>query len=263
MKLPLYAVLFTAALSPLAFAADAPDTSTQPETSTTVGLGVAYVPEYAGAKKSRAFPLLAFEYANANGLFASSQKGIGYQTKAGPVNLSAALGYDVGRRERDSNVRFGSKALKGMGDIRGSALLGLGIGYDFGFVSVGLQSNLALSHRERGNEYELAAQVPLLADDADKVGLFFSADYSDKKNSQTFYGVTAQQSLRSGYKVYTPKAGFTKAALGVSWNHTFNKNWSLNTMAGAMHMLGDAADSPLTARKTAPVLLTTVNYTFK
>lgn len=250
------AALIAASLASCAHAADA----VPQESTLTVGAGIAYVPEYAGAKKSRAMGLVDVEYANKNGLFAGGREGIGYRTALGPVNVSAAVGYSSGRHDRDSRRRFGSVALKGMGEIKGSAVLNLGVGYDLGGMSVGLKAKLA--REEHGNSVELAAGMPLFSDDADSVSLFGSIGYGDRKHAQTWYGVTAEQSLRSGFKQYSAKAGLESAALGGVWNHKFNKNWSVRTMAGAFTLLDVAADSPLTKRKTAPVVLTTVNYSF-
>lgn len=244
--------------SPAACAAE----KVSPESTFSAGIGVAVVPKYFGSDEHRATPVLDLSYAHKSGFFVSTQDGIGMRTEAGPLTVSAALGFDSGRKERNTNLRFGSKALKGMGDIRSSALANLSVGYDFGFMTVGVEAELALTHRERGNRLEIAAGVPLLADAKDNVSLFASINVADRKNMQTYYGVTALQSQRSGYRQYTAKAGVEKVGLGVSWNHQLNDKWSVRTMAGAFRLVGDAADSPLTKRKTAPVVFTTLNYKF-
>ncbi|MFP5392893.1 MAG: MipA/OmpV family protein [Gammaproteobacteria bacterium] len=257
-------VLFAAGPASLALAAQvpAPGPLQVPEASLRIGTGAAYVPEYAGAQHARAFPLLDVEYTTSVGLFASSRGGIGYQASAGPARFSAALGVDPGRRERSSRTRPGSNVLRGMGDVRSSSLLKLGTGYDLGFMSVGLEANLALTRRERGNSVELAAQVPLPSSDSNRLALVFSADYGDRKYTQLYFGVTPLQSQRSGYAVFKAKAGFNKVALGLNWSRPLTKNWSLNAVAGGLRMVGDAANSPITKKKTAPVVLTTVNYSF-
>lgn len=234
----------------------------QPDSTFSAGIGIAVVPKYLGADEWRAFPVIDLAYANKNGFFASTREGIGFRTGAGPIQVSAALGYGAGRRERDASRRFGSAALRGMGDIRSGAIAKLGVGYDLGYMTLGVEAELALNHRERGNRLEFAAGVPLLANAVDNVALFASLDVADSKNMQAFYGVTAAQSGRTGYRVHTPKAGVEKVGLGVSWNRRIDERWSVRTMAGAFTLVGDAADSPLTKRKTAPVLFTTLNYKF-
>lgn len=246
------------AIAPKAYAAE----PAAPQSTFSVGLGAGYVPEYAGADDSRFIAMLSFDYAHKSGFFASTRRGIGFQTSIGPLKTSAAIAYAHGRKEHSRRYGSGSPDLRGMGDVSGSTVAKLGIGYDFGFMTVGMEAKLALSNRERGNTYEFAVGVPLMKTPTDQVSLFGSADYSDRKQMQTFYGVTATQSARSGYSAYTPGASFEKVAAGVNWNHQINSAWSVRSMVGALHMVGDAKDSPLTKRRTAPVVLTTVNYAF-
>lgn len=257
----LVAVLATTVAASLACTAQAAEPA-QPESSFSAGLGLAVLPKYSGADEWRAVPLLDISYANKNGFFAGTRQGIGFRTAAGPVEVSAALGYDSGRRESNSRRRFGSEALRGMGDIRGAALANLAVGYDLGFMTLGVKAELALTHRERGNRYEFAASMPLLTEGRDQVALFGSLDVADRKNMQAFYGVTETQSRNAGYRVYTPKAGVEKVGVGVSWNRQLGGAWSVRTMGGAYTLLGDAADSPIVKRKTAPVFMTSLNYRF-
>lgn len=254
--------VFALLMGQRASAIAAPDAAATPDGTYAIGAGIASVPEYAGARDSRVTPLFTFDYANKNGLFASTRRGIGYQNSVGPFQFSAALGYDPGRREKRGRFRTGSDLLRGMGNVAGTALGRLALGYDFGFMSVGVEANLALNHRERGNTFQLAVGVPLVAKARDQVSLFAVADYGNGKNMQAFYGVTQLQSARSGFVSYSPSAGFDKVGLGLSANHQISINWSVQTMAGAFTMVGDARKSPLTRRVSAPVLVATFNYAF-
>lgn len=245
-------------LAPLAHAAD----TDAPQSTLTVGAGIAVVSEYSGSDQQRTRAVVGVDYQNKNGFFASTMRGIGYQGKVGDFGFSAAIGYGAGRKDYDRNYGVGSDYLRGMGEIEGSTLALIGGSYKFGGVTVSTRAAVALTHRERGNQYALGLQVPLLKDEKNQVGMFTNADYSDRKHMQTFYGVTAKQSLASGFQAYTPKAGFSKVALGVNWNHQLSKAWSVNTTLGVNHLVGDAADSPLTQRKTSGFAISTVNYAF-
>lgn len=238
-------------------AAAAPDGAT-----VTVNAGAAYVSDYAGSSERRVRPVIAVDYQNASGFFAGTGRGIGYVTVLDGFKLSGALAYDAGRGDSERTFGAGSDALRGMGTISGSAVASLGAGYDFGFLQLGLNTHLALSKRERGNTLQLSASVPLLTTASDKVSLGLTAKYGDAKNNQTFYGVTAAQSARSGYRAYQAGSGFESTQLGVNWHHAIDPHWSINTLAGVTHLVGDAASSPLTKRTTAPVLVLTAGYTF-
>jgi outer membrane protein len=249
------------ALSLFAFAAHgalaAPDGAT-----VTVAAGVAVVPEYSGSDKSTVKPVIGVDYQNSNGFFASTLRGIGYTTAIDGFKLSGALSYGGGRDESKRTFGSGSDALRGMGKIDNGALAALGIGYDFGAVQLGVNTHLALSNRDRGNTVELAIGTPLVKSASDQVSLGATAKYGDSKYTQTYYGVTALQSSRSGYRAYQAGAGFTSAQLGATWRHVIDKNWSVNTVAGVTHLVGDAADSPLVKRATSPLLVVTAGYTF-
>ncbi|RFP16114.1 MULTISPECIES: MipA/OmpV family protein [unclassified Duganella] len=239
-----------------------PQTAPAAGDSLTVGGGIAYVPEYAGSKKSRVVPLPYIERTFDNGFFLSTMRGAGFQTSVSGVGLSAALSYGGARADHKRNIFDGSDALKGMGDIQGAAQAVLGASYQFGTVGVSLSTTQNLAHREHGATYTLGAATQLYTTASDQVGLSVSTEYADKKHMQTYFGVTAAQSAASGYKAYNARGGIANVTTSVSWNHVLDKNWSVHTVLGITQLASDAADSPLTKRKTTPMLMTGVAYKF-
>lgn len=229
--------------------------------SLVVGAGIAYVPEYAGADKNRVVGLPYLERTFDNGAFLSTMRGAGFQTTVQGVNLSAALTYGGGRKDHKTTFS-GSDALKGMGDIDGSVQAVLGVGYKLGTVGLSLSTTQNLAHRENGATYTLGASMPLYTSASDQVSLGAQAVYGDNKHAQTYFGVTAAQSAASGYRAYTAKAGFETAGATVNWNHVIDKTWSVHTSVGVTRLLSDAADSPLTQRKTTPMVMTGISYKF-
>jgi outer membrane protein len=248
-------------------ALDLPDSSSPQTTpgkgdSLSLGLGVAYVPEYSGSDKTRVVPLPIFERTFDNGAFISSTRGVGFQTTLEGFGLSAALTYGGGRADHKKNAFYGSDALKGMGDIDGAVQAVLGVSYQVGTVGLSLSTTQNLAHREHGATYTIGASMPLYSTASDQVGLGLSAVYGDNKHMQTYYGVTAAQASRTAFKAYTAKAGFENLTAAVSWNHVIDKNWSAHSAVGFTQLSGDAADSPLTKRKTTPMLMTGFSYKF-
>ncbi|MCH8620769.1 MipA/OmpV family protein [Undibacterium sp. TS12] len=259
----LTAIAFSSLMA-MSFSAHAQDKPAQePESTAVIGAGVFYGPEYIGAKKNRFGPILFGEYQNKNGFFVGAGRGIGFGTKVEDFSVSAAVGYRAGREDsRTNSSLFSSDDLKGMGDIKGSVTTNLHLGKTLGAVNFTADANLALSHRENGNLYNFGASAPVFQTASDKVEVGGTLSYGDAKYNQTYFGVTATQSANSGYKAYTPKAGFTQALGTVAWTHVIDKNWSVRTAAGVSQVMGDAADSPLTKKKTNPILMSTVNYSF-
>lgn len=227
-----------------------------------IGLGAAYVPEYAGSDDSHVVPVPLLERSFVNGFFLSTRRGIGYQTNVGAVNLSGALAYGGARDQRKRTFAAGSDALRGMGDIDGGLQGVLTASYQLGQVGLSIGTTQAIGKRENGSTYTIGGSVPLYSGSNDQVGLGASAVYGDNKHAQTYFGVTSAQSLRSGYKAYRAKSGFESVSAAVSWDHVIDKNWSTHTAVGFTHLTGDAADSPLTKRKTTPMIMSGFSYKF-
>jgi outer membrane scaffolding protein for murein synthesis (MipA/OmpV family) len=238
-----------------------PKTAPAAGDSLVVGAGVAYVPEYAGADKSRVVGLPFLERTFDNGAFISTMRGVGFQTTVEGVNLSAALTYGGGRKDHKSTFS-GSDALRGMGDVEGAVQAVLGVSYKLGTVGTSFSTTQNLGHRENGATYTLGASMPLYSDASDQISLGASAVYGDNKHAQTYFGVTAAQGARSGYKAYTAKGGFETVGATVNWNHVIDKTWSVHTAVGVTRLMSDAADSPLTKRKTTPTVMTGISYSF-
>ncbi|MBV7536708.1 MipA/OmpV family protein [Duganella sp. sic0402] len=259
-------LLSLCAFSAKSFAEEAApaNTSAAKGDSMMAGIGLAYVPEYAGADKSRVLPLPFLEKTYSNGVFLSTRRGLGYETALGDFHVSAALGYDGGREDHKKSYLSGSDDLRGMGKISGSALAVLSVGYKVGSVGLNLTTKQNLSHREYGNTYTLGMETPIYTTASDQFGFGASAEFADRKHMQTYFGVTAQQVAGTGnrYGLYTPKAGFTNVSAGVNWTHVIDSNWAVRSAVGVNRLTGDAADSPLTKRKTTPVLMTALVYKF-
>lgn len=73
--------------------------------------------------------------------------------------------------------------------------------------------------------------------------------YGGDTYMQSWYGVTAEQSQRSGYAVYTPGNGLRDLSFGATVRTEFNREWAGFLSAGSSQHLGPAADSPLVQKK--------------
>jgi outer membrane scaffolding protein for murein synthesis (MipA/OmpV family) len=75
------------------------------------------------------------------------------------------------------------------------------------------------------------------------VGVGFG--YASDSWMQSYYGVTPEQSARSGYPVYTPRSGLTGVGMNLGWRGDINERWTAFVTGSASRMLGPALDSPL------------------
>ncbi|MFC7421556.1 MipA/OmpV family protein [Iodobacter arcticus] len=232
------------------------------ESKITLGVGIGYGPEFVGGKKNKVSPILYVDYQAANGFFAGV-RGIGFQAEKGIFDGSVALAYGGSRGDDVANFSDTKSKFKGMGDIKNSALLNLEGGvnlWDVAHLSLGAE--LKLNHRENGNAYHVTLSAPIYTTEADQLSISAFAHYADAKYAQTYYGVTAAQSLASSYAIYSPKAGFDTGSLTVTWNHLFDKNWGISSSLGVKRLFKNAENSPLTESKTNPAASLILGYSF-
>ncbi|WP_181259142.1 MipA/OmpV family protein [Pseudoduganella armeniaca] len=232
----------------------------------TLGGGIAGGPRYSGAAERVIGPALAIDYQMANGFYASTLRGIGHGRQLGPVNASVALGYRGERSERDRDGlggARGSTALRGMGDVKGSATVMLQGAYEIvDGLELSAAAELPLSHRANGRTLSLGLTGTLFERATDQVTLALSANVGDRDYVRTYYGVDTAQAARSGYRQFTPKAGLYEVELGMTWRHQLDERWSVTTMLGLTALTRDAARSPLARKDTAPTGAVFVAYRF-
>lgn len=236
------------------------------ESSFTLGAGIGAGSRYSGSDEHVVAPVVAIDYQAANGFFASTLRGIGFAAGTEQLSASIGLGFRGERRENDTNGfvgRTGSKALKGMGDIRGSATVNVGAEAQLTDIfSVGVRAEIPVSRRENGKLFALGVNVKLLDGATDKIGAGVALQFGEGKYMQTYYGVDARQAARSGYRAYTPKGGMFGTELNVNWEHKFDAHWSVTSLLGVQRLNGDAAKSPIVRRKTAPTAAVYAAYAF-
>ena len=222
-----------------------------------LGLTTSYRPEYEGASRHivKLSPALFIRYGrftvtNASGFVTRSAddvvRGLGADLiSSDRLRVSAALRIDAGRNENSST------ALNGLGNIRptlrvrvsGSWRLGgpWRAGSSWSFVALGRGGGY-FGDVSAGWEQRIGAHTVLTVGSSLSMG--------GDRYMQTYYGVNAEQAARTAYPVYTPRTGLRDAALYVNLRHDYGREWTLLSGANATRLLGPAADSPLTGRKT-------------
>ena len=232
----------------------------------TLGAGIGAGTRYSGSDEYLAAPVIVADYQAANGFYASTLRGIGFAAGGEQLSASIALGYRGERTEKDTNGfvgRTGSKALKGMGDIKGSATLNVGAEAQLTDVfSVAAHAEIPVSRRENGKQFALGVNAKLLDSQADKVAAGVALQFGEANYLQTYYGVDARQAARSGYRAFRPEGGMYGTDVSLSWEHRIDAHWAVTSLLGAQRLTGDAAKSPLVRRKTAPTAAVYAAYTF-
>ena len=232
----------------------------------TLGGGVDVAPRYSGSDKSRVTAAQVVDYAMANGFFISTTRGLGYGNRVGNLDYSAALSYRAGRKDRDvssDSIASGSDYLRGMGDVKGSAVVVPGLGYRVtDWLNVQLQAEVPVSERDNGEAVHFGIASPLYTSPENSVTLALTGSWGSDKYMQTYYGVSAAQSAASGFARHDAGSGIYAYSLNLDWTHKLTSRWSLLAAAGVTQLTGEAGDSPIVQRKTSPVGSLKVTYSF-
>lgn len=216
------------------------DTPVQKPVEFNLGIGLTDRPAYLGSddRKSRAVPMFTARWSN--GLYAGTT-GIGFQFPSqGAFTGGLGIGFDMGRKAEDS------PDLLGMGDIKSRATMNA-------FANYRLQQSLSLVSKlsyGSGND-KSGAQLDLGLRSVIPLGgshrLFGGAGLSFVNSSamRSQFGVTADQSITSGYATYTPGGGLRDLHFNLGYSYSINPETALQLSLGVRSLRGDAKDSPL------------------
>ena len=177
----------------------------------TLGGGVDVGPRYSGSDKTRISAAQVVDYSMANGFFIGTTRGIGYGNNVGNLDYSAALSYRTGRKDKDvssDSISSGSDELRGMGEIKGSAIVVPGLGYKVtDWLNLQLQAEVPVSERDNGEAVHFGLSSPLYTSPTNAVTLALTGSWGSDKYMQTYYGVNAAQSAASGFARHDAGAG--------------------------------------------------------
>jgi outer membrane scaffolding protein for murein synthesis (MipA/OmpV family) len=246
-----------------------------------VGLGAVSAPRYEGAERRKvsALPLLQVQWSN--GLFISGTSA-GWHLSADPALEFGPLAVLQPRRtEAGSGVGAdgpgdpvgtvfplapfrAQSRLSGMDDIPtrllGGAFVNLYLARQWRLTSsvlygAGIERNGAL----------LDLGIQQLATPLGRhhtVSLSAGLTAANRNYNTAYFGVSAENVLRSGNMAYNATGGLKDAHLGVRWNWTLSPSWMLTSNLQAKRLLGSAKNSPLVERPTNLTVSTAIAYRF-
>lgn len=191
-----------------------------------------------------------FSITNASGFYTRSNdevvRGLGVDLgHSERWKLTLGLRFDAGRRESTSGE------LAGLGSVKSTVRARLAGRYRF---DDHWQLNGAWSADAFGRggghygEFSLERHQRWSPDTTWVAGAGFSA--AGDRYLQSWFGVTPEQSARSGYAVYEPAAGLRDASVYANLRSQVAPRWVLLAGASATRLLGSAADSPLVRQRS-------------
>ena len=232
-----------------------------------VGLGVSVAPDFPGAseKQTTALPLIQMQWSN--GIFISGMSAGMHLSRQPDVEFGPLLAVDTGRDQDGTRTRAGgvgplmglaglrqrsAGSLEGMPDVptrlqggafanyyvnpalrlTSSVLYGAGHDHDGLVVSFGVQqmfNDVSPHHR-----VSLAAGVNIV----------------NRSYNRSFFGISPDESVASGYPVYAPGAGVRDVYVAAGWNWALSPSWMVTSAARLSYLRNDAGHSPLVERPT-------------
>lgn len=226
-----------------------------------VGPSASFQPLYDGSDRYHWLggPSLDIRYRDR--FFLSTGEGIGMNLATGPNwRLGLAASYDLGRRAADDLGH-----LNGMGNINPAPsvrLLGeYAISKSFPLV---LRADLRRNFGgDNGWISDLGAYMPMPGS-SERFAWFAgpTMTIADSRYMNSWFGVNAEQSARSGYRQYHASAGIRSVGFGVTASLTLNKHWIVSADGAFQQLVGAAAHSPITQTRASGVFNVSVNYQF-
>lgn len=224
----------------------------------TLGLAVVAGHEYMGSdeRRTRAYP--AIDYRWANGWFAGTTNGVGYNFSRQPgTQYGVRLTADFGRDESRSAV------LRGLGDVDARPELGA-------FYNLQPTSNTFLTSSLRygagqgrdGLLMDLGAGVTAQVAPAWRMGAGVAATWANAAYTQSYFGVDAAQAVRSGRSVYTASAGVRDVRVSVSATYAITPRASATAALSYSRLQGDAGSSPIVRDRAGVNGVLAVAYAF-
>jgi outer membrane scaffolding protein for murein synthesis (MipA/OmpV family) len=230
----------------------------------TAGVGAIMRPTYLGSDRYKASPMPLIDV-KWNDTVALGAEGLRLYWHADRLTIGAGLTFDPGRDEKDSGTfafGAGDDRLKGLGKI--DAALGYQIFASYRLWRINLHA-AAIKFDGKQNDgvvVRYGAALPLPLGDSFVVTPHIDSQWGNKSYTQTYFGVTAQQALRSQFTPFDAGSGTLGVTAGVNLRYALSRHWFVMGDVSTTALTGDAKHSPLSYSNTATTALTMVGYHF-
>lgn len=217
----------------------------------SAGLGAASGPLYPGSseRKTRALPVISAGYGR---YFIGGVPGAGIPAGIGAFLVQDShwrLGVGLGGNFEKPRKESDSVRLRGLGDIDRTALGSVFGSYteEWFSATAGVLTDIGGKHQGTRIALDFEGKYRLM--DRLVVSAGPGVTWADSNYTQTFFGIDATQSARSGLSPYTPKSGINSIRFGVGADYRLTERWGIGARLTAASLRGDAARSPITEKK--------------
>ncbi|WP_394788535.1 MipA/OmpV family protein [Rhodoferax sp.] len=230
----------------------------------SAGLGLVSQPKYPGSgdTKTSVLPMLSANYGR---YFIGGVPGAGVPAGVGAylvqdahwrVGVGLGINLDKPRKQSDS------ARLNGLGDIDATTLGSVFASYSDSWWKVGGNVITDLGGKDQGTRVSFDLEAKYSPMDRLMLTAGPGLTWADGKYTQTFFGVDAGQSARSGLASYTAQSGINSVSFNLGASYQLTSQWGLGARFSASSLRGDAADSPITEKKSQNTFGVFANYRF-
>lgn len=167
----------------------------------------------------------------------------------GPWRVNLALRFDSGRDSGEA------RTTQGLPDVRRTLRARVAVTYALApdwALSTGVSQDLLGRGGGMTGGADLSWRFYRTADTEWITGAGVSA--GNAQNMRSYFGIDPTASVASGRPVYEPGAGLRGLHAGLGFTHRLTPHWLTFGSVGVNHLLGPAAASPLTERRSAASL---------
>jgi len=216
-----------------------------------VSVGAAGIvrPDYLGSNRYRVTALPSLDIRYRDLAFVTSFGGL----PGAGVNVIRSGGLLAGPiiRLRFSRDEGANPALRGLGDVGVAAEIGGFIEYRATNLRVAAEVRRGVGGHE-GVVASIRADAVLRPLEGLTVSFGPRLNLGDAEFTRTYFGITAQQSARSGYARFKPSGGVTSVGAGVFANYALTRNIAVQALVEYQRLQADAANSPIVSQRGNP-----------
>jgi outer membrane protein len=183
--------------------------------------------------------------------FARSTQGVlegGARIELAPgLHAGAQLAYEAGRDMSESDFLESHN----VPDIGRGASLGAQLEWDhkFGPMPITLLTRARQhSHSDRGAQVDVRLSAGVYRSGRVAAGVFAQGTWANAKSTDSFYGITPQQSVATGLPAFSAGSGWLFSSFGLLWSVDLSTDWVVVGSLESRRLHGDASRSPLAER---------------
>lgn len=224
--------------------------------SWSLGAGALVMPEPYRGYQTRVYPVPIINYEGDNFYFRSFTAG--YYLWKDEQNRLSVMGYYFPQRFKTSDTN--DDRMKRLNDRRGTLMAGLAYSHDAQWGTL----RTALSGDTLNNSNGLLADMTYLyrfTQDSWSLVPGVGVTWSSKKQTNYYYGVSGNESRRSGLDSYSAGNSWTPY-VELTANYQFNKDWTAFITGRYIRLPSEVKDSPMVNKSSTSILLTGVSYSF-